>query len=371
MFTPLALRGPRFEPSPTYSSAIDKLSPPKLARFSTGQPPFNCCPVWRRSGRFTLCWPRASSDTATQRGNPTPGGPKRSQRERVRCQALSSGSPHDVLGTTLASKSPRPCGLCGETRKMTKTHVPPQTAGNTGTVERAADLVTQEGVRRPGRWNRGGLWVRGLCNACNQLAGRRYDQAYGDFARALTSANSAQARGLSVPTSHAPPVRLAPGLVSRCILIGMFAMHPRLRHIFPALADDLRTEEPALRWPQGVKLRVGQHHNGRALLASGVFMARVLGHRTQHFTFTDVVFPPLIWSLVPDVNQPQPIDQLADASEWPYYGPDRTRVDLRNIVPRLPPFLHPAFSSTRDEWIELMGESDTDAEAVLLHGRLP
>jgi len=75
-------------------------------------------------------------------------------------------------------------------------------------------------------------------------------------------------------------------------------------------------------------------------------MARVLGHRTQHFTFTDVVFPPLVWSLVPDANEPQPIE-LTDASEWPRYSAERTRVDLRNIVRHLPAFRHPAFSSTR------------------------
>lgn len=158
--------------------------------------------------------------------------PGRSRKPAGEGQTLSSGSRHAVLGTTLASKGLRPCGLCGDMRKMTKTHVPPQTAGNTGTVERASDLISRDGVRRPGRWNRGGLWVRGLCEACNQLAGRRYDHAYGDFARALTTASRARAPGLIVSPSHVPPVQLAPGLASRCILIGMFAIHPRLRHIF-------------------------------------------------------------------------------------------------------------------------------------------
>lgn len=282
---------------------------------------------------------------------------------------MSAGRPPEIIGTPLAAGSPRPCGLCGDTRKLTKTHVPPRTAGNTSTVERASDLLTPEGRRRPGRWNRGGLWVRGLCEDCNQLAGRRYDEAYGDFARALGIAARARNRGFQFPSSHAPFVRLAPGLVSRCILIGMFAIHPRLRQIFPILADDLRAEEPTLRWPDSVHLRVGQHHESRALLTSGIFMARVLGHRTQHFTFSDIAFAPLVWSLVPDVKEAQPVDQLADASEWPNYSSERTRVDLRHIVRRFPPFLHPAFQATRDQWIELMGEAGTDAEAVILHGR--
>lgn len=173
-------------------------------------------------------------------------------------------------------------------RRMTRTHVPPQTAGNTHVVQRAADVIT-EGVRRPGRWSVGGLWVRGLCEACNQLAGRPYDQAYGDFARALNSAAAARSAGLLTRRSDAPPIRLAPGLVSRSILIGMFAIHPRLRQIFPAVAEDLRMEAPALRWPSAVSLRVGRYQRRRALLTSGIFMARVLGHRTQHFTLSDVV----------------------------------------------------------------------------------
>ena len=282
---------------------------------------------------------------------------------------MSAGRPPEFIGTPLTEGSPRPCGLCGDTRRLTKTHVPPRTAGNTSTVERAPDLLTPAGLRRPGRWNRGGLWVRGLCEDCNQLAGRRYDEAYGDFARALEAAARARHRGLQLPPSDAPHVRLAPGLVSRCILIGMFTIHPRLRQIFPILAKDLRNEEPTLRWPESVQLRVGQYHGPRALLASGIFMARVLGHRTQHFTFGDVVFAPLVWSLVPDVAEAQPVDQLADASEWPNYSSERTRVDLRHIVRRFPTFLHPALSGTRDQWIELMGEAGTDAEAVILHGR--
>lgn len=219
---------------------------------------------------------------------------------------MSAGRPPEFIGTPLAEGSPRPCGLCGETRRLTRTHVPPRTAGNTSRVERAPDLLTAAGVRRPGRWNRGGLWVRGLCEDCNQLAGRRYDEAYGDFSRALEAVARARNAGSLLPPSDAPHVLLAPGLVSRCILIGMFAIHPRLRQIFPILAENLRNEEPTLRWPESVQLRVGQHQGSRALLASGIFMARVLGHRTQHFTFSDVVFAPLVWSLVPESRKHSP-----------------------------------------------------------------
>jgi hypothetical protein len=68
-----------------------------------------------------------------------------------------------------------------------------------------------------------------------------------------------------------PPER---PLAARTVALerGMYAIHPRLRVIHPALAEDLRLQKPSLRWPSGVKLRVGQQFASRALLASGVFM---------------------------------------------------------------------------------------------------
>ena len=50
----------------------------------------------------------------------------------------------------LANAGARACGPCGEFREATKAHVPPRAAGNTTSVERAADLIDANRVRRPG-----------------------------------------------------------------------------------------------------------------------------------------------------------------------------------------------------------------------------
>src|SRR5689334_15958501 len=89
---------------------------------------------------------------------------------------------HDLVASTLASAAARACGLCGTIRRLSKAHVPPQAAGNTTEVLRAPDVIVDR-VRRPGRWLEGGMWVRGLCEDCNNRAGNHFDNPYADFAR--------------------------------------------------------------------------------------------------------------------------------------------------------------------------------------------
>jgi len=287
----------------------------------------------------------------------------------------------DLVGTTLSSLKPRSCGLCGQVRSLTRAHVPPQAAGNKTSVLRAADVIDAHGIRRPGRWSEGGMWVRGLCYECSHRSGRSYDAAYADFAEQVTRLSSPTARHLQLIPGEPPGARFAPGLVARCVLLGMFAIHPRLRLIFPRLADRLANEEPslhqAIEWPDQLRLRVGMTHPAHrnlGLLTSGIWSMRVLGRRQVHNSFADVVFWPLTWSLVPVIDStlrnnlgPQVTDKLADASDWVNYGPDRTSVDLRSLVKGFPALAHPMFSG-RDEWVELMGESGTDGEAMSSSG---
>ncbi len=281
------------------------------------------------------------------------------------------------VGVTLSARGRHPCGLCGQFRQLTRTHVPPQAAGNDKRVERAADWIDSDRVRGAGRWLPGGLWVRGLCEDCNNWAGRASDLAYADFAAQVRRLTSTSARTLLVtPYGDPPAATFAPGLVARCVMFGMFAIHPRLRFIFPELAQDLHGEASPghgrIRWPARLGLRVGlsdPRAPRTALLKSGVSSVRVLGTRMSHHSFADIIFPPFTWSLVP-LGAPDPhlgleaTHLLADASDWVNYGPDRTIVDLRNLTRRFPALLHPDFSG-KDEWIELMGDSVTDAAAVI------
>jgi hypothetical protein len=81
---------------------------------------------------------------------------------------------HNLVGGTLSSPAARACGLRGDIRKLSRAHVPPQAAGNTTKVLRAPDVIVNS-VRQPGRWLEGGMWVRGLCEDCNNQAGKHYD----------------------------------------------------------------------------------------------------------------------------------------------------------------------------------------------------
>jgi hypothetical protein len=269
-------------------------------------------------------------------------------------------------------------------RKPTRAHVPPQVAGNTPSVLRAPDVIDARRSRRPGTWNEGGMWVRGLCYDCNHLSGRAYDWPYADFAAQVGRLSTPIATHLQVIPGEPPGVFFAPGLVARCVLYGMFAINPRLRIIFPSLAYDLVHEQPPghgpVRWPDQLTLRVARTHPAvqhRGLLSSGIWSMRLLTERVVHFPFADIAFRPLIWSLVPadsdserDGLGPQVTKPLADASDWINYGPDRTAVDLRSLTRTFPAFWHPMFTDRRD-WSELMTRDGSDADAVVIFGHLP
>ncbi|WP_344945131.1 hypothetical protein [Terrabacter ginsenosidimutans] len=266
---------------------------------------------------------------------------------------------------------------------MSKAHVPPRASGNTNVVLRAPDIVLN-GVRQPGRWTAGGMWVRGLCQDCNNRAGNTFDVPYADFARQVERLSTPIASRLAIVPGQAPAASFAPGLVSRSVLFGMFAINPRLRVIFPDLADDLRQDSTRgagqVRWPDQLSLTMARTHAafpGQGLLSSGVWSMRVLRERVVHWTFADIVWPPLTWCLVPSDREPErlglgpPITSgLPDVSEWVKYGPDRTSVDLRNLIPTLPSFAHPMLNRT-DDWVEFMTSDGSDGDAVIVFGKAP
>jgi hypothetical protein len=228
------------------------------------------------------------------------------------------------------------------------------------------------------------MWVRGLCQDCNNRAGTVYDLPYADFAKQVARLSNPTATRLAVIRGEAPGALFAPGLVSRGVLFGMFAINPRLRVLFPELADDLKNETLAgsgpIRWPDKLALKVSRTHRAfpdTGVISSGVWAMRVLRERVVHWTFGDIVWPPLMWSLVPTDNDPErdglgpPITKpLPDVSEWVRYGPDRTSVDLRSLIRSLPEMPHPMLVGTED-WVEFMTNDGSDAEAIIVFGRRP
>lgn len=77
-----------------------------------------------------------------------------------------------------------------------------------------------------------------LCSDCNNLTSARADPAYIDFHKQVATVRAPAARRVLIEPSSLP-VSVAPGLVARSVLIGMFAINDRLQESFPALARGL------------------------------------------------------------------------------------------------------------------------------------
>lgn len=257
-------------------------------------------------------------------------------------------------------------------REMTKAHVPPQAAGNTGKVTNASTRIVG-GVLGPGRFSSGGLWLRGLCRDCNSLAGAEYDRAYADFSRAIESFMRFSSRGHLLHPEAAPAVSVSPGRVARCVLFGMFGISPNLRAIFPELADALRRQDPHVKMPDGVSLRWALYGGRGARLAGPIHAHRVLGHPQVYLTSAEIYFRPLAWVLAPrgtgglkGYESVLDREHWANADEWPQYGLDVTSVDLRNLTRHVPVVVHP-MQGARDQWVELFSDEITP----ILEGVLP
>lgn len=276
------------------------------------------------------------------------------------------------MGLDLRSRGMRQCGLCGQLRTMTRAHVPPQAAGN-GEKVTSAIVQIEGGVLQNGRHSTGGMWVRGLCEPCNGLAGQRYDVAYGEFAKRLLTHARLDNRLHLLRPWEPPAVRVAPGLVSRSILFGMFAVSPNLRVIFPDLAADFLAQRDHIQMPYGATLRFALLPDRRARIAGPMSAHRVLTLREDFDTFGEVFFRPLAWVLAPTgvssrASGRSVLDRQgwACADDWLQYGPDVTGLDLRDLVRRVPVVQHP-LSRAREEWVELMSDKITP----VLEGMIP
>jgi hypothetical protein len=163
-----------------------------------------------------------------------------------------------------------PCGLCGHTRKLSETHIPPQAAGNTG--RRYREQI-REKIRCPGTLKDGGMWVYGLCSDCNSEAGGHYDNSYAAFADAMRPLVMGT-NGLLLPTRATVPVTaVAPGRVARSVLFSMFGLWLRLRLYAPDLARNLKERRHPTQLPPQYRLRFAGYR-GSPVLESLTFAAR-------------------------------------------------------------------------------------------------
>ncbi|MFC0678294.1 hypothetical protein ACFFGH_10625 [Lysobacter korlensis] len=272
---------------------------------------------------------------------------------------------NEVVGLRLGNQ-PRPCGVCGTVRKLSRTHVPPQAAGNTGPVTRKYMLGGSEGYRSGREYIGeyiGGIWVYGLCMDCNSLSGGRYDRAYADFAAGIERWFSVAGR---VWHPDMPAIRLAPGLVTRSVLYGMLAISPNTRVMRPSLAEQLLAGGP-VRLPGELSLRVATYLGRRALLTGPILTANVLGTRSEVNTLAAFTFRPLTWALAAgDSREYFDSRRWADATEWLLYEDDRVDVDVRWLTrssARTGDVLH----APGDELLQLFSSEI----APIVEGRIP
>lgn len=258
------------------------------------------------------------------------------------------------------------CALCRSSTSLTKAHVPPQCAGNKTPTVRMRPFI----ANRARQWEPpqdGGLWLRTVCERCNNLASR-YDNAYGDFAQALSP--HALGHRLSLPTIRGvPPIGVAPGRVARSVLHGMVALSPSMHLVDPEFCDSLLKDADDIRIPAGLRLLVALTNDTHVRIASAYHYHRVLGQRQDYEAFAEIYFRPLVWLLtssgsasgssLPDQ------EEWGDATEWACYGSGVWRTDLRNVLDRLPHTRHPSRRPSHDEWVELAGPNSYVLEGTV------
>ena len=213
----------------------------------------------------------------------------------------------------------------------------------------------------------GGLWLRTVCERCNNLASK-YDEAYGDFAEALLP--HAGRHRLSLPTRNGvPPIAVAPGRVSRSVLHGMIALSPSMHLMHAEFCDSLREDGDDIRLPAGLRLRIAMTTDRHARIASAYHYHRVLGRRQDYEAFAEIYFRPLVWLLTSsgsafDSSLPDE-EGWGDATDWISYSRECWRTDLRDVLDRLPTTRHPSRRSSHDEWVEFAGPTSYVLEGTV------
>lgn len=245
---------------------------------------------------------------------------------------------------------------------MTEAHVPPQACGNSGRQVERAQWTIGPGGAQVGRWQDGGLSVFGLCRDCNVVTSDKPDPAYADFHRRVVAALSPGAMRLRLNPHH-PPAQVAPGLVARSVLAGMFAINDSLQDFFPDVARGLRDRMPT-ELGDGLQLRLALTPGPESRIGGPVGYMKALRERVFYLPFADIWFPPLAWSLSSNRDSPTDLGpsltaDWADVSEWLRFGAD-VSTDLRNLSRPLRFVRPPRFGA--EEWVLLTGKTMTALE---------
>lgn len=262
-----------------------------------------------------------------------------------------------VVGRTTVKDSC--CGLCGRHRTLTKTHVPPQCAGNTGSVKRFT--IVSDKSNRIGRQGQriGGIHFLGLCAECNSGLQEKWDRAYCSFAKGLWPFALGGRLSIAAPRVQMPSMDILPGAIARSVLVSCFALNPNLRTTFKKLADDLVAESRSIELPDDTALFVGVTRGPHALVTGSMTGFRLLercpdGSPLGTLSFAQIYFPPLAWQFVSVSSSPLLAkENWADASTWLLRDPTDVE-NLSSVLPSLPLVTHPSFApESAALWSEL------------------
>jgi hypothetical protein len=325
-----------------------------------------------RRGGYVGAWQGYSSAVAL-----TDGG-CRCMLHKVSANARSKGDGRAQvpLGLSRQDGGVMDCGLCGSTTLLTKAHVPAQMAGNAGKVRRARYVSRQPDPKDPlrvvtmGRPSDGGLWMYGLCSECNGVRQPPFERAYKDFAGQLKGL-WVRSNALLVPNLVAiPDVILQPGAVARAVLIGMYAMNPRLRFLYPGVAEALVEGETWITFPPDLRLRFAIARGARARISGsdgGFLIGQTVKGKPVGFTsLGSIYFPPFAWQLVP--NEALLIDRQrwANVSEWLTIPPTDERPFSTVCEPKVPLVMHPSHDPAYPQlWAELRASDFSESVECL------
>jgi hypothetical protein len=277
----------------------------------------------------------------------------------------------EFVGLTRRKRDRAPCGLCGINSTLTKTHVPPQCAGNTGANVKRVQVIIRNGPAEHSTPLDGGLHVYGLCRNCNALEAK-YDSAYGELAKHVGRLWLPDLR-TPVDRSALPQADVSPGQIIRSILIAFYGVDPDLRVKYPALARQLLSEACAIEPPADLRLHLALARGVTGLLTGptvGFFGRRIQGRDYGISNHAQVYLPPLAWQLTRRKSSRPPFLSLLDLERWRdvtawLTEPVTARKSLNELCAELPMVIHPRHDPRYAEnWNEMYSNRTVMMESL-------
>ena len=255
------------------------------------------------------------------------------------------------------------CGLCGKRVDLTKTHVPPQCAGNRGDVGRSPVQLDRQGYADLSRkQDVGGIYVYGLGQGCNGVVQGRWDTAYGELVGRAKPALCASPRPRPGSRIRLPVGEVAPGAVARWVASSAFALSPILRRTQCRITEQLIADENDIEVGPDFAIRLALTVGPRARVTGSIFGSfpsfLVPGRDPLRvMSFAQIYFPPFAWQVVnPTVASLLDHQGWADVSKWLSISP-ATRLSLSAACRSLPIVVHPRHDPIQaGYWIETLAD---------------